>query len=757
MFEKRARLGYNGGKKALNDIREPKSEKGPNRLFFTPAAYDDFEVDGKMYPGLRVFMTDFEEMIVENTVDVENFAHEVDGLDEYSEPAPALEEMMKKFEDLLGIGGQDQNEAVQKEESEEDEANSETVKKSEAGKAEAVIEEEQNVHEDNPEAEEEVTQAKEDISAAEEQTLPELIVREIKNCIDELFEEEITFEPFYSFDVPFHENTYSGLPLLFNNIDMNFAYVCDLFPSDSLHHSNHFMHIFDINATHRIKFNLSTAENPKNLEIGSDLRTEITENLKVCLKKNEKAFAWGYEDMPGIDRSIAQHFIPTDPDKKPVKQKRRRIKPEWAEKIKVEITKQLEAGFLKVVQYPEWLANIVPVPKKDGRVRMCVDYRDLNKASPKDDFPLPHIDVLIDNAAGKGCYSIMDGFSGYNQIKMAVKDREKTAFITEYGTFCYKVMPFGLKNAEATYQRMATTLFHDMIHKDLEVYIDDMVIMTRSQEEHVAALEKFMKRIRKYNLRLNPNKCEFGVASGKLLGFVVGPRGIEIDPDKIKAIRDMEAPQTEKQVRSFIGKIQYISRFISKLSITCEPIFRLLKKNQPTEWNQECQEAFEKVKAYLTHPPVLSPPKPGNPLVLYVSVEDLGVRAMLAQANEFRTEHAIYYISKKLSPTEIKYSLIEKTCLAVVWAIKKLQHYFKSYKVTIVSKMDPMQYLYRTPILAGKLSRWLILMSEFDIEFATKKTVKGRAVAEFSAENPVDDTEEWDLSFPDEHLMAGGR
>src|SRR5256885_4462525 len=127
---------------------------------------------------------------------------------------------------------------------------------------------------------------------------------------------------------------------------------------------------------------------------------------------------------------------------------------------------------------------------------------------------------------------------------------------------------------------------------------------------------------------------------------------------------------------------------------------------------------------------------------------------MLAQANKSGAEHAIYYISKKLSPNEIKYSLIEKTCLTVVWPIKKFQHYFKSYKVTIVSKMDPMQYLYRTPILAEKLSRWLILMSEFDIEFATRKTVKGRAVAEFLAENPMDDTEEWDLSFPDEHLMA---
>src|SRR5256885_7164473 len=170
-----------------------------------------------------------------------------------------------------------------------------------------------------------------------------------------------------------------------------------------------------------------------------------------------------------------------------------------------------------------------------------------------------------------GCYSIMDGFSGYNQILMALRNKEKTAFITEFGTFCYKVMPFGLKNAGATYQRMTTTLFHDMIHKELEVYIDDMVIMTRSQEEHTAALEKFMKRIRKYNLRLNPNKCEFGVSSGKLLGFIVGPKGIEIDPEKIRAIQDMEAPETEKQgvslgkfsisVTSFLNYPSPVSQF----------------------------------------------------------------------------------------------------------------------------------------------------------------------------------------------------
>ncbi|RVW21342.1 Transposon Ty3-I Gag-Pol polyprotein [Vitis vinifera] len=188
-------------------------------------------------------------------------------------------------------------------------------------------------------------------------------------------------------------------------------------------------------------------------------------------------------------------------------------------RVKEEIQKQLSVGFVSVVEYPEWLANVVPVPRKDGKVRVCVDFRDLNKASPKDDFPLPHIDLLVDSTAGHSMLSFMDGFSGYNQILMALEDMEKTAFITEWGTYCYRVMPFGLKNAGATYQRAATVLFHDMMHKDVEVYVDDMIVKSRGRADHLAALERFFERIRKFRLRLNPKKCTFGVTSGKLLGI----------------------------------------------------------------------------------------------------------------------------------------------------------------------------------------------------------------------------------------------
>ena len=164
---------------------------------------------------------------------------------------------------------------------------------------------------------------------------------------------------------------------------------------------------------------------------------------------------------------------------------------------------------------------------------------------------------------------------------MAPEDREKTSFITEWGTYYYRVVPFGLKNAGATYQRVATTLFHDIMHKVFEVYVDDMIVKSRDRENHWAALESFFQRIRCFRLRLNPKNCTFGVTFGKLLGYMISERGIEADPDKIRAIRDMSPPQTETEIRGFLGRLQYISRFIVRLTDTCEPIFRLLRKKQP--------------------------------------------------------------------------------------------------------------------------------------------------------------------------------
>ena len=171
-------------------------------------------------------------------------------------------------------------------------------------------------------------------------------------------------------------------------------------------------------------------------------------------------FAWSYEDIPGLDPSIVQHHLPLVPHARPIKQELRRLHPRWSLQVKEEIQKQLSVGFISMVQYPEWLANVVLIPKKDDKVRVCVDFRNLNKANPKDDFPLPHIDMLVDSTAGHVMLSFMDGFSGYNQIMMASEDREKTPFITEWGTYYNRVMPFGLKNASVTYQRASESSYY---------------------------------------------------------------------------------------------------------------------------------------------------------------------------------------------------------------------------------------------------------------------------------------------------------
>ena len=207
-------------------------------------------------------------------------------------------------------------------------------------------------------------------------------------------------------------------------------------------------------------------------------------------------------------------------------------------------------------------------------MNLCVDFRDLNKTCNKDDFPLPHIDVLVDKMAGSALTSFMDGFSGYNQIKMAPKDMTKTTFTTEWGIYCYTVILFGLKNGE-TYQRMAMTLLHDMMHNEVEVYVDDMIVKSKDRESHTVNLRKFFKWIKEYRLRLNPQKCTFGVSAGKLLGFLVSDRGIEVDPSKIIAMLEMPPPKNEKEIKGFLGRLQYIIQFINKLTSSCEPIVTL--------------------------------------------------------------------------------------------------------------------------------------------------------------------------------------
>ena len=358
--------------------------------------------------------------------------------------------------------------------------------------------------------------------------------------------------------------------------------------------------------------NLSNDKNPHIIKIGSTLNEKERKDLKKLLTEFQEVFAWSYKDILGINPEIAQHHIDTYAHMVLIKQNLRRMRTIGLLKIKEEVTKQLKVGFIKPVHQDKWIANVVLVPKKGGKVRICVEFRDLNRVYPKNDFLLPYIDVLMDNTTGSALMSFMDGFLGYNQIKMAFRDMTKSTFTIEWGIYCYTVMPFGLKNVGATYQRMAIALLHDMMHNEVEVHVSDMIVKSKEREGHIINLRKFFERIKEYRLRLNSQKCTFGVTTGKFLGFEVNDRGIEVDPSMIKAILEMSPPKSEKEIRGFLGQLQYINQFITKLTSTCELIFKLLRKNEPHEWNDECQKAFELIKEYLFHPPILIPLKHGS-------------------------------------------------------------------------------------------------------------------------------------------------
>ena len=284
--------------------------------------------------------------------------------------------------------------------------------------------------------------------------------------------------------------------------------------------------------------------------------------------------------MPGIDITVIQHSLNADPKVPAVRQRKRVMGKEREEAARAEVEKLLKAGFIRKVLYTKWLSNVVLVKKANGKWRMCVDFTNLNKVCPKDFYPLPSIDKLVMAIARSNVMSFLDAFSGYNQIQMNESDQEKTSFITSTGTFCYRVMPFGLKHAGATFQRMIDEVFKGQLSRNVEAYVDDIVVRSDSEEEHLRDLEETFNTLDKFRIKLNPEKCVFGVTKGKFLGFIVGQRGIEVDPEKTQSVLDLPQPTSIKDVQALNGRLTALGRFCSKLQEKSLPFFNVLKKEQ---------------------------------------------------------------------------------------------------------------------------------------------------------------------------------
>jgi hypothetical protein len=295
----------------------------------------------------------------------------------------------------------------------------------------------------------------------------------------------------------------------------------------------------------------------KPIVVEASCSADEVHTYKAIFQEFCDVFAWSYEEMPGIDPDIVVHEIKTHPDAKLVRQKLHPVHPRKAAAIKLEVEKILKDGFIYPVALKDWVSNIVPITKKQGMICVCVDYRDINKDCPKDNYPTPFVDQIVDGCVISETFFLMDGFSGHNQINILPADQHKTAFIFPWGTFAYQKLNFGLKNAGVTFQHAMSYTFHD-IKLIVQSYLDDLPTHSMLHQDHLAHLRSIFTCCRYYRICLNPHKCVFCVESRRLLGFIVSIHGIRVDPLKVEDILNLPPPSTLRQLQSLQGKAKFL-------------------------------------------------------------------------------------------------------------------------------------------------------------------------------------------------------
>jgi hypothetical protein len=386
--------------------------------------------------------------------------------------------------------------------------------------------------------------------------------------------------------------------------------------------------------------------------IGSNLSPGEETMLIQFLQKNRDVSAWSAKDFTGVDRNFIEHKLNIDASVKPRRQKLRKMSDDKVVAAKSEVQRLLDASVIREVMYPKWLANTVPVKKKNEKWRMCIDFIDINKATPKDNYLLPRMDQVIDSAASTAILSLLDCFSGYHQCWIAKEDEEKTSFITPFGTSCFVRMPGGLKNVGPTFTRMTGEVFKLQIGRNIQAYVDDLIVKSGDRANHISDLAETFTNMRRAELKLNPEKCVFGVTKGKILGCLISAKRIEAKLDKIKAIREMEEPKTKKDIQKLNGRVAALNRFISRSAERSLQFFKALKGKGKIEWGPEQSKAFTELKAYIEKMIILSPPLPSEPLFLYVVASKATVSAALVRevdGEKGKYQSLVYFVSEALS------------------------------------------------------------------------------------------------------------
>jgi hypothetical protein len=362
------------------------------------------------------------------------------------------------------------------------------------------------------------------------------------------------------------------------------------------------------------------------------------------------------------------------------------------------------------------------VKKKNGKLRFCVNYKPLNDITKKDNYPLPRIDEILDSLKGAQWFTTLDLASGYWQIKVKEEHQEKTAFITKFGTYEFKVMPFGLCNAPATFQRTMDKVLRGIKDDFVMVYLDDVIIYSKTFEEHLQHIDEVFGRIREANLRLKAEKCKFAAQELQFLGHVVGQDGVKPDPEKVDKIVNYPVPRNIRELRGVLGLFSYYRRFIKDFSQKASSLYELLKKENEYIWTKDQQEAFEELKQLITTAPVVKYPDFDQPFLLYTDASINGLGAVLAQ-KDGKLEPVIAYASRTLTAAEKNYGITELECLAIMWAVKYFRQYIYGSKLTIITDHSALTWLLNSSSESTnrRLERWKIMLSEYDFDIQYRK------------------------------------
>jgi hypothetical protein len=433
-----------------------------------------------------------------------------------------------------------------------------------------------------------------------------------------------------------------------------------------------------------------------------ELNESVAQQLKLLLIRYSKLFATNDNDLGRT--TLVQHDIETG-DCPPIRQPPRRIPGGQLKEFEQELDRMLAAGVIEPGQSP-WASPVVLVRKKDGSVRFCVDYRRLNAATTFDAYPIPRIDETLEALGGTRYFSTLDLLSGYWQVGLTEKARQKAAFTTRNGLFLWNVMPFGLCNAPATFERLMETVLRGLQWKECLVYLDDVVVFARNEQEMLARLDAVFARLSAAGLKLKPRKCSLFARETEYLGHIVSEAGIRVNPDKVSAVRDWPVPQTKSEVRSFLGTASYYRRFVRDFATIAAPLHHISSVKATWEWQEQHQRAFDELKAVLSTAPVLAFPLPDAPYVMDTDASLTGIGAVLSQVVEGK-EMVLGYWSRSLSKEERNYCVTRRELLAVVEAFEHFHCYIYGRKFRVRTDHSSLTWLLNFREPKDQIARWL--------------------------------------------------